>query len=110
MDLEELASYDLEDEDGELTDKEARRARFRFLGSFGKEYNIVVHIGGSSARTDVFRKLAGRLIPINNRTRWNSWYEMFLILLLLKKKMEDYCEKYESEFEENLLSREDCKK
>jgi len=72
MDLEELASYDLEDEDGELTDKEVRRARFRLLGFLSKGYNIVIYISGSSARTDVFRKLAGRLISIDNRTRWNS--------------------------------------
>jgi hypothetical protein len=110
MDLEELASYDLENEDGELTDEEAKRARFRLLGPLGKGHNIVVHIGGSPARTDVFRKLAGRLIPMDNRTRWNSWYEMLLVLLLLKGKVEDYCEKYESELEEDLLSREDWKK
>jgi len=110
IDLEELASYDLEDEDGELTDKEAKRARFRLLGPLGKGHNIVVYIGGSPARTDVFRKLAGRLIPMDNRTRWNSWYEMLLVLLLLKGKVEDYCEKYESELEEDLLSREDWKK
>ena len=35
MDMEELKLYDLEDEDGELTDKKVRRARFRLLGSFG---------------------------------------------------------------------------
>jgi hypothetical protein len=110
IDLEELASYNLEDEDGELTDKEARRARFRLLGPLSKGHNIVVYIGGSSACTDVFRKLAGRLILIDNRTRWNSWYEMLLILLLLKGKVEDYCEKYESELEEDLLSCEDWKK
>ena len=69
MDLEELASYDLEDEDGELTDEEVRRARFRFLESLGKGYNIVVYISGSSARTDVFRKLIKRLILMDNRTR-----------------------------------------
>src|SRR6266536_6616344 len=86
MDLEELASYDLEDEDGELTDKEIRKARFRLLGFFGKGHNIVVHIDGSSARTDVFRKLAGRLILMDNRTRWNSWYKMLLVLLLLRER------------------------
>ena len=72
MDLEELALYDLENEDGELTDEEARRARFRLLGPLGKGHNIIVYIGGSPARIDIFRKLAGRLIPIDNRTRWNS--------------------------------------
>ncbi len=69
MDLEELASYDLEDEDRELIDKEARRARFRLLGPLGKVYNIVIYISRSSARIDVFRKLVGRLILIDNHTR-----------------------------------------
>ena len=69
MDMEELKSYDLEDEDRELTDKEARRARFRLLGPLGQAHNIVVYIRGPSARTDVFRKLVGRLILIDNRTR-----------------------------------------
>ncbi len=110
MDLEELASYDLEDEDRELIDEEVRRARFRLLESLGKGYNIVVYINKSSARTDVFRKLVGKLILMNNRMRWNSWYKMLLILLLLKGKVEDYCEKYKSEFEEDFLSREDWKK
>jgi hypothetical protein len=107
IDLEELASYDLEDEDGELTDKEARRAWFRLLGPLSKGHNIVVYISGSLACTDVFRKLAGRLILMDNRTRWNSWYKMLLVLLLLKGKVEDYCEKYESKLEEDLLSCED---
>jgi hypothetical protein len=44
MDLDELESYDLEDKDGELTDEEARRARFRLLGPLGQGHNIVVHI------------------------------------------------------------------
>jgi len=102
--------YDLKDEDGEFTDEKIKKARFRLLESLNKGYNIVVYIGGSSACTDVFRKLVGRLILMDNRTRWNSWYEIFLIFLLLKGKVEDYCEKYESEFEEDFLSREDWKK
>ena len=96
INIKELKSYDLEDKDRKLTDKEAKRARFRLLGPLGKGHNIVVYIGGSPARTDVFRKLAGRLIPMDNRTRWNSWYEMLLVLLLLKGKVKDYCEKYKS--------------
>ena len=110
MDIEKLKSYDLKDEDGEFTDEKIKKARFRLLESLNKGYNIVVYIGGSSARTNVFRKLAGRLILMNNRMRWNSWYEMLLILLLLKEKVDDYCEKYKSKLEEDLLSREDWKK
>jgi hypothetical protein len=35
IDLDKLESYDLEDVDGELTDKEAMRVKFRLLGLFG---------------------------------------------------------------------------
>ena len=70
----------------------------------------MIHIRGSNARTDYFRKLAGRIIPIDNRTRWNSWYNMFFILLKLKGMVEQYCEDYESELEEDLLSHADWKK
>jgi hypothetical protein len=67
----------------------------------------VVHIRGSSARTECFRKLAGRMIPIDNHTRWNSWYDMLFVLLELKGKVEQYCEAYESKLEEDLLSHAD---
>jgi hypothetical protein len=72
MDLKELASYNFKDEDGEFTDKKIRRTRFRFLEFFGKEYNIVVYINESPARTDVFKKFIEKLILMNNRTKWNS--------------------------------------
>ena len=35
MDLDELESYDLEDENRELADDEARKAKFRLLGPLG---------------------------------------------------------------------------
>ena len=80
------------------------RAKFRLLGLFGQGYNIVVYIRKSSARTDHFRKLVGRIILIDNRTRWNSWYNMLLILLKLKGMVEQYYKDYENEFKEDLLS------
>ncbi len=110
IDLDKLESYDLEDADGELIDEKIIRAKFRLLGLFGQGYNIVVYIRGSSARTDYFRKLVERMILMDNRTRWNSWYNMFLILLKLKGMVEKYCEDYESEFEEDLLFYIDWKK
>ena len=69
IDLEELASYDLEDKDRKLTDEEAKRARFRLLGPLGKGHNIIVYISRSLAYTEVFRKLIRRLILIDNRIR-----------------------------------------
>jgi hypothetical protein len=66
MNLDKLELYDLEDTDRELTNEEAMRAKFRLLGPLGQGYNIVVYIRGSNAYTDHFRKLVGRMIPMDN--------------------------------------------
>ena len=110
MDLDELELYNLEDTDGELTNEEAMRAKFRLLGPLGQGHNIVVHIRGSSAHTNHFRKLAERMIPMDNRTWWNSWYNMLLILLELKGIVKKYYKDYESELEKDLLSHQNWKK
>jgi len=64
----------------------------------------VVHICGSFARTARFKELVRRMILIDNRTRWNSWYEMLLVLLNLRPAVEKYCSDYKDELEEDLLS------
>jgi hypothetical protein len=46
--LEELKSYDKEDEKGE-GDKEARKVKFWLMGPLGKLHNIMVHIQGLTA-------------------------------------------------------------
>jgi len=48
--MEELESYDEEEQQEEYTDKEAMRVKFRLLGPLGKGHNIVVHIRGSPSK------------------------------------------------------------
>ena len=75
VDINELESYDEEEADKELTDKEAKKAKkakFRLLGPLSKVYNIVVYICGSGGHAKHFRKLVGRIILIDNYIRWNS--------------------------------------
>jgi len=48
---------------------EAIKAQFRLMGPLGQAHNIVVHIRGLARRTEEFRTLAKRLIPIDNYTR-----------------------------------------
>jgi hypothetical protein len=67
--ISELESYNNQDKNKDATDEEARRARFRLLRPLGQEHNIVAHIHGSPACTKVFKKLAGRMILIDNCTR-----------------------------------------
>jgi hypothetical protein len=108
--IEELELYNGQEETRELADKEAIRAKFRLLGPLGQAHNIVVHIRGSPGRTAAFKALAKRLIPMDNRTRWNSWYDMLVVLLNLRPAVEKYCQDYEEELELDLLSHQDWKK
>jgi hypothetical protein len=48
---------------------EAIKAQFRLIGPLGQAHNIVIHIRGSARRTEEFRTLTKRLIPMDNRTR-----------------------------------------
>jgi hypothetical protein len=86
------------------------KQQFRLLKLFSQKYNIVIYIRKSSARTAKFKELTGKIIPMNNRTKWNSWYEIFLIFLNLKSAVEKYCSDYENELEENILNFADWKK
>jgi hypothetical protein len=51
----------------------------------------VVYIRGSASRTEEFRELVGRIILMDNRTRWNSWFNMLVVLLNLRPTVEKYC-------------------
>jgi hypothetical protein len=61
-----------EEANRKLIDKEAKKAKFRLLRPFSKAHNIIVYIHSLSGCTKQFRKLAGRMILIDNRTKWNS--------------------------------------
>lgn len=77
--MEQLELYDSQEEKGEVGDEEEKRAAFRLLGLLGKLHNIVVHIRSSAGCTKEFKELAERIIPLNNRTRWNSWLLMLVV-------------------------------
>ena len=47
---------------------------------------------------------------MDNRTRWNSQFNMLLVLLELREKVEKYCQDYESKVEKDILSFADWKK
>jgi hypothetical protein len=104
---EELESYDEEDRNGVAVDEEARKAKFRLLGPLGQGHNIVVNIRSSAGRTEQFRASAGRMIPMDNRTRWNSWFEMLVVLLNLRPAVEKFCTDHEDELIGDILTYQD---
>ena len=77
--MDELKSYDEKEKKGETGDEEERRAKFRLISPLSQLHNIIVHIRGSTACTNEFLELAGRKVPLDNRTRWNSWFLMLVI-------------------------------
>jgi hypothetical protein len=110
VELEEVESYDEQDKIGVFGDYEAMRIQFRLIGPLGQAHNIVVHIRGSAGRTEEFKELAGRMIPIDNRTRWNSWFNMLVVLLNLRPAVKKYCQDHEEELEDDILTPKDWKK
>jgi hypothetical protein len=52
-------------------------------------------------------KLIGRMIPLDNCTRWNSWYLMLTMALTLRLAIDEYCQNYKLNLEDDKLTPED---
>ena len=81
--------------------------KFRLLGPLGQGHNIVVYILGSPSCIAKFIGLVGKMIPMDNRTRWNSWYVMLIVLLELRTQVEMYYLIYKDKLKEDILSLKD---
>jgi len=79
------------------------------LGPLQKLHNIVVHIRGSPGRMKEFKNLAGRLISLDNRTRWNSWYLMLQIANKYAPMVDTYTKHRFGALERDFLSPADWK-
>jgi hypothetical protein len=79
IEMEDLESYDDLEATGQFQNDDETRKKFRLLGPLGKLHNIIVNIRGSTSCIAEFLDLAGRMIPLDNRTRWNSWFELLLV-------------------------------
>src|SRR4051794_22846758 len=80
------------------------------MGPMGKLHNIVVSIRASANHATWFKKKAGKLIPLDNRTRWNSWFSMLSAALEdnVKAALSSYVEHYQKEVsKEDILSTDD---
>ena len=64
----------------------------------------MVYTCRSAGHIEAFRKLVKRMIPIDNRMRWNGWYNMLEVLLNLRPYVEKYCLDYEEELEADILT------
>jgi hypothetical protein len=64
----------------------------------------VVYIRASPGQTVEWKELAGRIIPMDNRTRWNSWFIILEVLLNLEPYVTKYCIDHRDELEEDILT------
>lgn len=72
------------------------------MGVLGKVHNIIVHIR-SPQRTFEFVKLAGRRIPLDNETRWNSWFNMLQACIDKEKELDFYMKTYQKDLKTSIL-------
>jgi hypothetical protein len=107
--MEQLASYDEEDAREKAEDESGRQRTVRGMGSLGKLHNVVTHIRGSAGRTKQFKNLAGRMIPLDNRTRWNSWYSMIRVALDHEGAVDSYTKANYESLEAEFLEPDDWK-
>ena len=89
--------------------KKAQAAGWREIGTLGKVHNLIVHMRASEARWNDFKALCGRSIPLDNDTRWNSW---FLVLEVIRKQnvqlaINAYATKWYKEIKDDYLTPDD---
>ncbi len=108
--LEIVEAYDhcdpLQEELTEETQTEKEEC-FREMGVLGRLHNIVHHTRSSAGRMNEFKALAGRMIPLDNSTRWNSWYRMIDVALEAESAIDDYVKANFRTLEKDHLSPQD---
>lgn len=72
-----------------------------------KLHNIISHIRGSPGRINQFIQLAGRMIPLDNSTRWNSWYLMIQTALEKESAIDSYIKSWYEPLQKDYLSPDD---
>jgi hypothetical protein len=94
------------DERSGKRDKTQTAVEWRQMGVLGHLHNLIVHIRSSTQRYNAFKALAGRSIPLDNDTRWNSWWLELHVALKKRKELIIYMDDYHAEIKDDFLSRE----
>jgi hypothetical protein len=77
------------------------------MGPLGQLHNIIVHIRGSPTLTQEFQALAGRMVPLDSRTRWKSWVYMLEVALLLEGPIDTYAKNHYTALQADYLNPQD---
>lgn len=106
QDLQKLSDDGDDGNDGD-DGSQKRSTAFRNLGPLGRLHNIIVHTRGSPTRISQFKRLAGRGVPLDNDTRWNSWYEMLQVAVEKEAAIDSYSKTWYNDLQDDFLSPED---
>jgi hypothetical protein len=77
------------------------------MGSLGKVHNTALHIRADNYRYDLFKKRAGRILPLDNDTRWNSWFLLLNVTLEKQDHVKWYQEHYYEDLRDDYLTPDD---
>jgi hypothetical protein len=89
--------------------KKQTSSKLEPIAALTKLHGIAVHIRNSSGHAKEFRRLAGRLIPQDNATRWNSWFTMVKVACEKEAAVLKYTLNNRSDLREKFLTDEDWK-
>ena len=107
VEIEDLESYDNLKAAGQFQNDNETRKKFQLLGPLGKLYNIIVNIQGSASQTTEFLDLVGRMIPLDNCMRWNSWFKLLLVANKHTLSINTYTKGHFAELSMDYLTLED---
>ena len=112
INIEELELYNKMNKRGELSGKEDIAQKFWLLGPLGKLHNILVHSCSTSALVKEFKELAKRMVPLDNCTRWNSWYLCLDVALdpVCKATIDTFTKNHWMKLQKDFITPEEWKK
>ena len=77
------------------------------MGPLGKLHNISTFIRASPQRWQEFKRLAGKGLPQDNDTRWNSWYTLLAASLDLRPAITEFIDNHFIDLREDCLTYDD---
>jgi hAT family C-terminal dimerisation region len=80
---------------------------WRQMGPLGKVHNTAVHIRSDNHRYNQFKKRAGRVLGLDNDTRWNSWFLLLNVTLEKQEHVKWYQDRHWDSLKDDYLTPED---
>lgn len=98
-----------EDEEDKLAavSKKKKSRSWKDIGPLGKLHAIVAYMRASELLYNEFLDAAGRTIPMDNDTRWNSWYMMGIVACQLEGHVDAFVKAHRQEIGKYALTPDD---